>query len=341
MIKRNKKSWAARPQFAPPPRSAPSGSGKPKATPPPADPKSRHDGWTEARKAQFCGALGEAETVEQAAARVGLSRASAYALRARDPVFAGDWDAARHAARQRLIDMAVDLAYQGRIIKTIVQGKITEERRRNSPAQVLALVKRMRSKAILGNPRVIAASRDFERCIALLEMGIAFPDPEGNEADTSDSSIAATGWPPMVQSAFCQALVQYGSVEQACVAIGKPRSMAYATRHHPAGCAFAIAWDAALLFASEHLIDLAMDLTVHGSLEQVIQDGVVVRERRTVSSRSMLDAAARLGGVLAPIIADDSATLFAGAPDFGSALDLLESGELLRRIQALDGVVDR
>jgi hypothetical protein len=204
-----------------------------------------------------------------------------------------------------LIDTAVEAGFQGRSVTRYEHGRLIDERRRNSPAQVMALVKRMRSKAVLGKPRVIAASRDFDHCLALLEQGIAYPDPDATQADETSSAMPSSGpssgWSPGVQSLFCQMLAQCGSVEQACAAIGKPRSMAYATRHRAGGEAFAIAWDAALLFASEPLIDLAIELAITGSVEQIIKAGRIVRERRTVSARVMLNAAAQLGAVLAPV----------------------------------------
>lgn len=54
----------------------------------------RRDGWTPARQAAFLGALAETGSVEQAAARVGLSRETAYRLRRKPGAgsFAAAWD---------------------------------------------------------------------------------------------------------------------------------------------------------------------------------------------------------------------------------------------------------
>ncbi len=63
----------------------------------PAPTRARRDGWTPARQAQFIGALAETGSVAAAAARVGMSRESAWRLRARDGAesFAAAWDVAK------------------------------------------------------------------------------------------------------------------------------------------------------------------------------------------------------------------------------------------------------
>jgi hypothetical protein len=59
--------------------------------------RARRDGWTLARQAQFIGGLAETGSVPAAAVRVGMSRESAWRLRARDGAesFAAAWDAAK------------------------------------------------------------------------------------------------------------------------------------------------------------------------------------------------------------------------------------------------------
>ena len=63
----------------------------------PVPTRTRCDGWTPARQAQFIGALAETGSVAAAAARVGMSRESAWRLRARDLAesFAAAWDVAK------------------------------------------------------------------------------------------------------------------------------------------------------------------------------------------------------------------------------------------------------
>jgi len=59
----------------------------------------RHDGWTDHRRRLFLAALSAGHSVERACASVGMSRASAYKCRGRDPAFARAWSAACLAAR--------------------------------------------------------------------------------------------------------------------------------------------------------------------------------------------------------------------------------------------------
>ena len=56
----------------------------------------RRDGWTPARQLAFLDALVRTLSVTRAAAAAGMSRESAYRLRARDPagLFAAAWDRA-------------------------------------------------------------------------------------------------------------------------------------------------------------------------------------------------------------------------------------------------------
>ena len=63
----------------------------------PVPTRARRDGWSAARQAQFIGALAETGSVAAAAARVGMSRESAWRLRARDGAesFAAAWDVAK------------------------------------------------------------------------------------------------------------------------------------------------------------------------------------------------------------------------------------------------------
>jgi hypothetical protein len=72
----------------------------------PADPpRIRRDGWTDARRVTFFVTLAATGSVTFAAASVGMSRKSAYALRKRDATFASLWERAlamrRSTARAR------------------------------------------------------------------------------------------------------------------------------------------------------------------------------------------------------------------------------------------------
>lgn len=82
-----------------------------------AAPTQRQDGWTTERRQTFLAALAEGHTVEAACAHVGLSVASAYALRRRagGEAFALGWRAATLLARDRLADILTSRAIDGQI----------------------------------------------------------------------------------------------------------------------------------------------------------------------------------------------------------------------------------
>ena len=399
----------ARPLFA---------AGSPVSTPDADDAaperRARYDGWSLEKQRQFCEVLASTGNVAQAADAVGMSRRSAYAFRKSSTgrAFARLWDQARDLACRAVVDEAVALAFQGRTVQVIENGEVVTERHRNSPARLLRTVERLRSDEVLGDPTVVAAARDFERCLDLLEAGDAFPVPpvrdlhggvsakvhgivrrflmgemgvEASESDTATSpttrhpelvsgSMVPLGplggndtwmlkrvqhddggvdgasprdeggmdransadesehtarphrWSPTVQRAFCEALAQCGNVDKACRAVGKGRTGAYALRNHPEGQAFAIAWDAALLVVSEEMMDMALEMAREGSVDMVYRKGKLIRVRRTSDAQVMLDTVARVSAM--------RGGLANAHINFAENLDLLESGEALRAIEA-------
>ncbi|QYE35472.1 hypothetical protein KZX46_05715 [Polymorphobacter sp. PAMC 29334] len=72
--------------------------------------RARHDGWTEERKAAFTAAIGSGGTVAAAAASAGMSRQSAYRLRASPDgaVAAAAWSGPRTEMRGDLLDALFD-----------------------------------------------------------------------------------------------------------------------------------------------------------------------------------------------------------------------------------------
>lgn len=78
-------------------------------------PSQRQDGWTPARRRTFLTLVAEGHTVEAACGAVGLSVASAYALRRRagGAAFALGWAAAGLLARDRLADALMARALHG------------------------------------------------------------------------------------------------------------------------------------------------------------------------------------------------------------------------------------
>lgn len=93
---------------------------------------SRHDGWTPARQINFIAALSATGVVGSAARAVGMSRKSAYALRARPGAesFARAWDTALDMGRQRIWDLVVDRAMNGVTTPRYYRGKIVGTRHR-------------------------------------------------------------------------------------------------------------------------------------------------------------------------------------------------------------------
>src|SRR6478609_10511304 len=87
----------------------------------------RHsNGWLPARQADFLGYLAETGSVSAAAARVGMSRESAYRLRRREGAesFAAAWDAALGLpVRQVTVDDLIYLAYSGLIRPVMRRGR--------------------------------------------------------------------------------------------------------------------------------------------------------------------------------------------------------------------------
>jgi len=101
---------------------------------PPFDPvptRARHDGWTPARQRAFVAALVQTANVAEAAAAVGMSRHSAYRLRARPDAagFAAAWDAALAAGVEQLEEAAIGRAIHGTARPVFYGGQLVGERR--------------------------------------------------------------------------------------------------------------------------------------------------------------------------------------------------------------------
>jgi len=85
----------------------------------------RGGGWTADRQRAFLGQLAETASVTHACRHVGLSKQSAYALRAREPnsVFALCWDVAVRMGKRRLWDEAIERAMAGRAVTVWHRGE--------------------------------------------------------------------------------------------------------------------------------------------------------------------------------------------------------------------------
>lgn len=102
----------------------------------------RHDGWTTQRQVTFLDALAASHSVSEAARAVGMSRQSAYALRAR--LKGEPFDLARTAAFRcrfdALAEAALDRAINGVEVQHFYNGELVGTTRRYDERLTLALL---------------------------------------------------------------------------------------------------------------------------------------------------------------------------------------------------------
>lgn len=97
-----------------------------------SDHSTRHDGWSPSRQATFLRALAATHSVSHAAAQAGMSRQSAYALRARlkgEP-FDLAWHAALRCRLDALAEAALERALHGVEVQHFYHGELTHTSRR-------------------------------------------------------------------------------------------------------------------------------------------------------------------------------------------------------------------
>jgi hypothetical protein len=157
-----------------------------------ADPASRVDGWTPFARKLFLQLLAETGRVTRACEFAGLSKQSAYSLRARDPVFAAGWDAACELARMPLADALYEQALDG-LTETITRDNGSTLTRhkydsRLSIAVLNRLDRRCDRAADQGSPHLGAVVRwvDFTSAIGQDDLAsaqaiLAAPVPSGVE----------------------------------------------------------------------------------------------------------------------------------------------------------------
>lgn len=110
----------------------------------------RRDGWTIARQAEFLGMLAETGSVLGACEAVGMSRNSAYRLRARPKAesFAAAWDAALGApVRKVTVTDVAFLAYHGLVRPVMFRGKYRGATHTPDTSALMRLVKRLDRQA--------------------------------------------------------------------------------------------------------------------------------------------------------------------------------------------------
>jgi hypothetical protein len=145
--------------------SAP-GSPAPAFTPVPV--RSRRDGWTPERQRAFIAALAASQCIHRAAAAAGMSRESAYRLRARAGAesFAAAWDAilARRSAMPTAPALLWHRAFFGTIKPVIHGGGVVGEIRRPDNRALLSLMhKQDRSDRARAHLRARRQGRESSR----------------------------------------------------------------------------------------------------------------------------------------------------------------------------------
>ena len=105
-------------------------------------PATRHDGWTTERQAAFLRELAASHSVKTAAKAAGMSRQSAYGLRARlkgEP-FDLAWNAALRCRFDALAEAAMDRALNGVVVPHYYKGELVGTSRRYDERLTLALL---------------------------------------------------------------------------------------------------------------------------------------------------------------------------------------------------------
>ena len=112
----------------------------------PVPTRTRRDGWTLQRQADFLGKLAETGSVIGACEAVGMSRKSACALRAREGAesFAAAWDAALGAPVRKVTPPALEfLAHEGLVRLVMPRGRCRGSWSRPDNSALLRLVRRL------------------------------------------------------------------------------------------------------------------------------------------------------------------------------------------------------
>lgn len=116
----------------------------------PVPTRTRRDGWTVQRQADFLGMLAETGSVMGACEAVGMSRKSAYKLRARPGAesFAAAWDAALGGPIRKVTvtDLAF-LAHHGLVQPLFFRGKYCGATRKPDNSALLRLMKKLDREA--------------------------------------------------------------------------------------------------------------------------------------------------------------------------------------------------
>lgn len=113
-------------------------------------------------------------------------------------------------------------------------------------------------------------------------------DPLDASFDTVALRPRQDGWTAQRQRAFIAALAETGCVSEACAEVGLTPRSAYRLREHPAATGFRDAWTHALSMATARLVSHAFERAIHGSVERIYRDGVLIEERRKPSEKLLM-----------------------------------------------------
>ncbi len=161
-----------------PPASQPPKPPTPTSQSRPSDPVSAHGGgWTRPKQAAFLHALAFTHNVGAAARAVGMSRQSAYRLRARlkgEP-FDLAWSAAFQSCFDALAEAAMERALHGVEVPHYHQGELVGTSRRFDERLTVALLAMRRDflprKAAQWHPATDYPPEDFPRLLARVAQG--------------------------------------------------------------------------------------------------------------------------------------------------------------------------
>ena len=144
----------------------------------------RHDGWTFARQAAFLRELAATHCVARAAQSVGMSRQSAYALRARlkgEP-FDRAWQAALINRFDELAEAAMERALNGVEVPHFHKGELIGTSRKFDERLTVALLAMRQSfrpgPPPYGSPAADYRADEFGRLVERVERGPATWDEE-------------------------------------------------------------------------------------------------------------------------------------------------------------------
>lgn len=102
----------------------------------------RRDGWTPRKRQGFLEAVARQATMEEAARGIGMSMTSVRNLRARDPVFDADCEAALAVIRPSLVEAAYQRAVVGVEEPVFQGGKLVGVKRRYSDSVLKLMIER-------------------------------------------------------------------------------------------------------------------------------------------------------------------------------------------------------